>query len=134
MDIRFREDSVYVKSTAPRSIGGILDDGIRLYRDAFANSWPLALCAQLVLAVPALIFQYQFRGALAAGSTQAALLIFKSPVVWLPYLVGIIILLGFENALIVQLDGSATTKIVSRGRSLAVGFRLLPRTILLLIV
>jgi hypothetical protein len=125
---------VYVKSTAPRSIGGILDDGIRLYRDAFANSWPLALCAQLVLAVPALIIQYQFRGALAAGSPQAVLLIFKSPVVWLPYLVGIIILLGFYNALIVQLDGIATTKIVSRGRSLAVGFRLLPRTILLVIV
>jgi hypothetical protein len=134
MNIRFREDSVYVKSTAPRSIGGILDDGIKLYRDAFANSWPLALCAQLVLAVPALIIQYQFRGALAAGSPQAALAVFKSPVVWLPYLVGIIILLGFYNALIVQLDGIATAKIVSRGRALAVGFRLLPRTISLFIV
>jgi hypothetical protein len=135
MNIRFREDSVYVKSTAPRSIGGILDDGIKLYRDAFANSWLLALCAQLVLTVPALIIQYQMRGAVADGSSAQALLsVFKSPVVWLPNLVGIVIFLGFYNALIVQLDGIATTKIVSRGRSLAVGFRLLPRTILLFIV
>ena len=33
---------MYVKPTTPRSIGGILDDAIKLYRDAFAKSWPLA--------------------------------------------------------------------------------------------
>jgi hypothetical protein len=134
-NIRLREDSVYIKSTAPRSIGGILDDGIKIYRDAFANSWPLALCAQLVLSVPALIMQYKFGGVLVAGgNSQAALSIFKSPVVWLPYLVGVIVFFGFYNALIVQLNGIATADIVPRGRSLAVGFRLLPRTLLLFIV
>jgi hypothetical protein len=126
---------VYAKPTGPRSIGGILDDGIKLYRDAFANSWPLALCAQLLLAIPAVIVQYEFHGVLVSGGNpQAVFSVFRSPVVWLPYLGGVIVFFGFYNALIVQLDGIATTKVVSRGRSLAVGFRLLPRTILLFVV
>lgn len=127
---------MYVKPTAPRSIGGILDDGIKLYRDAFANSWPLALCAQLVLSVPVLIIRYKFGNVLVTGSNnpQLMLSIIKSPVVWVPYLVGVIVFFGFYNALIVQLDGIATTTPLSRGRSLAVGFRLLPRTMLLFIV
>jgi len=126
---------VYTKPTAPRSIGGILDDGIKLYRDAFANSWPLALCAQLVLSIPAFIMQYEFHGVLVTGGNQQAVLsIFRSPAVWLPYLVGVIVFFGFYNALILQLDGIATTKVMSRGSSVAAGFRLLPRTILLFIV
>jgi hypothetical protein len=126
---------VYEKPTGPRGIGGILDDGIKLYRDAFANSWPLALCAQLLLAIPSVIVQYEFHGVLVSGGNpQAVLSVFRSPVVWLPYLGGAIVFFGFYNALIVQLDGIATTKVVSRGRSLAVGFRLLPRTILLFVV
>jgi hypothetical protein len=89
-----------------------------------------------VLSVPALIIRYKFGNVLVTGSNnpQVMLSIIKSPVVWLPYLVGVIVFFGFYNALIVQLDGIATTKTVSRGRSLAVGFRLLPRTMLLVIV
>jgi hypothetical protein len=126
---------VYAKPTAPRSIGGILDDGIRLYRDTFAQSWPLALSAQLILTVPAVIIQYEFHGALAAGgSPQAMLSIVKTPIVWLPYLIGVVVFFGFYNALIVQLEGIAATEVMSRSRALAVGFRLLPRMILLFIV
>jgi hypothetical protein len=126
---------MYARPTAPRSIGGILDDGIRLYRDTFAQSWPLALGAQLILTAPAMIIQYEFRGALAAGaSPQAMFSIVKAPIVWLPYLIGVVVFFGFYNALIVQLEGIAAADLMSRRGSLAVGFRLLPRTILLFIV
>jgi hypothetical protein len=126
---------VYAKPTAPRSIGGILDDGIRLYRDRFAQSWPLALGAQLILTVPTVIIQYEFHGALAAGANpQAMWSIVKTPIVWLPYLIGVVVFFGFYNALIVQLEGIAAPEVMSRSRALAVGFRLLPRTILLFIV
>jgi hypothetical protein len=126
---------VYAKPTAPRSIGGILDDGIRLYRDRFTQSWPLALGAQLILTVPTVIIQYEFHGVLAAGaSPQAMFTIVKAPIVWLPYLIGAVVFFGFYNALIVQLEGAGATEVMSRGRALAVGFRLLPRTILLFIV
>lgn len=129
---------MYVKPTAPRSIGGIVDDGIKLYGSAFAKSWPLSLLAQVLLAVPALILRYQMSGMQISvtnpQATQAMLAIFKSPSVWLSYIVMVIVFVGSYNALLVLLDGVAETKAESFGRSLAAGFRLMPRTILLFIV
>jgi hypothetical protein len=137
-DRALREDSVYVKPTAPRSIGGVLDDGIKLYGSAFAKSWPLSLLAQVLLAGPALILRYQMSGlkisATNPQATQAMLAIFKSPSVWLSYIVVVIVLVGFYNALLILVDGVAEAKAESFGRSLAAGFRLMPRTILLFIV
>jgi hypothetical protein len=129
---------VYIKPTAPRSIGGIVDDGIKLYGSAFAKSWPLALLAQVMLAGPALILRYQLSGLQLAATNpqamQAMFAIFKSPSVWLSYIVMMIVIVGSYNALIVLLDGVAETKAESFGRSLAAGVRLLPRTILLFVV
>jgi hypothetical protein len=135
---KLREDSVYVKPTAPRSIGGIVDDGIKLYRSAFAKSWPLALLAQVLLAAPSLILRYQMSGLQISVTNPQAVqrmqAIFLSPRVWLSYIVMMIVIIGFYNALLVLLDGVAATKTESFGRSLAAGFRLLPRTILLFVV
>ena len=134
---------MYVKPTAPRSIGGILDDAVRLYRDSFAKAWPLALCTQLALAAPLLIIRTQFAalpGATAnpmanpmaaAANSAAVLAVFKSPSVWLSYLAVMLVTIGFYNALLVLIDGLATAKMESFGRSLSAGFRLLPRTLLL---
>ena len=134
---------MYVKPTAPRSIGGILDDAVRLYRDSFAKAWPLALCAQLVLAVPLLIIRTQFAAVAgatanpmanpmaAAANPAAVLAVFKSPSIWLSYLAVVLVTIGFYNALLVLIDGLATAKMESFGRSLTAGFRLLPRTLLL---
>jgi hypothetical protein len=130
---------VYVKPTAPRSIGGILDDAVRLYRDSFAKAWPLALCAQLALAVPLLFIRAQFAavpGVMAnpmatAANSAAALAVFKSPGIWLSYLAVMLVTIGFYNALLVLSDGLAAAKMESFGRSLSAGFRLLPRTLLL---
>ena len=134
---------MYVKPTAPRSIGGILDDAVRLYRDSFAKAWPLALCAQLALAIPLLIIRTQFAalpGAMAnpmanpmaaAANSAAAMAVFKSPSIWLSYLAVMLVTIGFYNALLVLIDGFAAGKTESFGRSLSAGFRLLPRTFLL---
>ncbi len=124
---------MYVRPTAPRSIGGVLDDAIRLYRASFAKAWPLALCGRLLLAAPLLILQFKFAGA-STGDTQAILAMFRSPSTWLPYFVAAIVTIGFYNALLVQIDGFATTRLETFGRSLGAGFRLLPRTLLLFIV
>jgi hypothetical protein len=126
-------EHVYLKPTAPRSIGGVLDDAIRLYRVSFAKTWPLALCGRLLLAAPLLILQFQFAGA-PTGDTQAMLGMIRSPSTWLPYLVATIITIGFYNALLVQIDGFAAPRVETFGRSLGTGFRLLPRTLFLFIV
>src|ERR1700687_642509 len=101
INIRLREASGYVKPTTPRSIGGILDDAIKLYRDAFTKSWPLALIGQVLLAVPMLIIRTRVPAVPAvAGNPFSALAIYKSPGVWLPYLIALIMLVGINNALV----------------------------------
>ena len=71
---------MYVKPTTPRSIGGIVDDGIRLYRGAFSQCLPLALIGQICLFIPGIIIQYKFRGVLGVGNPQAVLADRKSVV------------------------------------------------------
>jgi hypothetical protein len=123
---------VYSKPTAPRSIGGVLDDSIKLYGSAFSTSWPLALVGQLILAVPVFIIRMQIVASPAiAGNPFAAFAVYKSPVVWLPYLVAVFLLVGINNALISRADQVATGGTDTVGASLAVGFRLWPRTMLL---
>ena len=125
---------MYVKSIAPRSIGGNLDDAIKLYRDAFAKCWPLALLAQVLLAVPMLIVQLKVSTApvsAAAVNPLSALAIYASPSVGVPYLVALILIVGITNALVRRTDWVAAAGVETLGQSLAVGFRLLPRTILL---
>jgi len=125
---------VYVKPSAPHSIGGVLDDAIKLYREAFAKSWPIAFCGRLLIAVPGVILGLRFRSLSVAGNPQAVLAEFKSPVVWLSYLVLILVALGFYNALLVQVDGWANSRPGPARQSVATGFRLVPRTILLAVI
>ncbi|MGB6309302.1 MAG: hypothetical protein WBF89_16065 [Steroidobacteraceae bacterium] len=124
---------MYAKPTAPRSIGGIVDDAVRLYRASFAKAWPLALCGQILIAAPTLIIQYQFIGVRGRDPT-AILALFKSPTVWLSYVVVVLLALGFYNALVALVNGFATEKLETAGRSVSVGFRLLPRSVLLFVV
>jgi hypothetical protein len=136
---------VYTKPAAPRSIGGVLDDAIKLYRDAFSTSWPLALIGQAVIAAPLLVIRLQLAAVpgvganpMAAATNPAAaaaiLSIYKSPAVLLSYLAVIILTFALYNALLAQIDGFATAKPRSLGESIAVGVRLLPCSLLLYLV
>ena len=125
---------MYTKPAAPRSIGGVLDDAIKLYRDAFSTSWPLALIGQAVIAAPLLVIRLQLAAVpgvganpMAAATNPAAaaaiLSIYKSPAVLLSYLAVIILTFALYNALLAQIDGFATAKPRSLGESIAVGVR-----------
>ena len=125
---------MYVKPTAPRSIGGVLDDAIQLYRSAFATSWAMALAGQVMLAIPAFIIGTRIKAVAAVpGNPLAMFAVYKSPAVWIPYLVAGILLIGINNALLLRADAVATGKERTAGQSVAAGFRLLPRTLLLFI-
>jgi hypothetical protein len=123
---------VYAKPTAPRSIGGVLDDAIQLYRSAFATSWAMALVGQVMLAIPAFIMGTRIKAVAAVpGNPLAMLAVYKSPAVWIPYLIAGILLIGINNALLLRADAVATGNARTPGQSVAAGFRLLPRTLLL---
>ena len=125
---------MYVKATAPRSIGGTIDDAIRLYRAALPKSWPLSLCGQLLIAVPVLILRMKLAGvSTSTGNPAAMLALVTSPSVWLSYLVVIVLSLAMYNALLVQINAVATAIAATAGQSFAVGLRLLPRSLLLLL-
>jgi len=124
---------VYAKPTAPRSIGGVLDDSIRLYREGFTRAWILALCAQLLVGIPMLFVRLKIVGS-GTVNPQALLAMYLSPAFWLPYFVGAIASVGFYNAIILQLSERFQGEVLPAGQSLARGFRLLPRVVLLFLV
>ena len=136
---------MYTKPAAPQSIGGVLDDSIKLYRDAFAKSWPLALIGEVMIAAPLLVIRLQLAAVPGVGGNPMAMAtnpaaaaaymaVYKSPAIWLSYLAVMIVTFGLYNALIVQIDGFATAKPRSVGESISAGVRLLPCALLLYLV
>ena len=136
---------MYTKPTEPRSIGGVLDDGLRLWRDSLAKTWPLSLLAQLVVVIPLLVLGYKLQvpvptvpGApvrpMSAATAQAMLNLFKSPVTWLTYL-GIAALSAlFYTALVLRIAAVASGAVSSLGGALSSALRLLPRLLLQLLL
>jgi hypothetical protein len=121
---------VYMTPTQPRSIGGVLDDGLRLWRAAFAKAWLISLMGQALMAIPLLIYWTQFQG--TAGARQAPFgTMFSSPGLALAYFVFSLAAIGFHNAVIAQTDSRARSAGETVGQSLSIGFRLLGRAFLL---
>jgi hypothetical protein len=131
---------VYTKPTEPRSIGGVLDDGLRLWRQSLTKTWPLALLAQLAVVIPFLILGYKLQGYVApvpgatrpmsAASAQAMLNIFKSPATWLTYLAIVIVSALLYTGLVLRISAVARGEASSLGGALSSALRILPRLLL----
>jgi hypothetical protein len=121
---------VYTRPTEPRSIGGVLDDGLRLWRAAFSKAWPIAIMGQVLLAIPLLIYWVRF-GATLGGQQPAVAMMRSSAGLSLAYLVFSIASIGFHNAVIAQTDATTKTEGQTIGQSLSIGFRLLGRAFLM---
>jgi hypothetical protein len=136
---------VYVKPTAPRSIGGVLDDGLRLWRQSLPKTWQLALLAQLFIAIPLVLFRLQMRNvpivptpnalsAMNAANAQLMMVFFKSPAFIVGYLVVVLVTMAFYNAIVLRISAVSTNSELPVGRSLASGLQLIPRELLLLLI
>jgi hypothetical protein len=121
---------VYTKPMEPRSIGGVLDDGFRLWLAAFSKAWPIAIIGQLLLAVPLVIYWVQFGVPLGVQQPAVAMMM-GSIGLSLAYLVVSIASIGFHNAVIAQTDATAKGAGETIGQSLSIGFRLLGRAFLM---
>jgi hypothetical protein len=120
---------MYTRPTEPRSIGGVLDDGFRLWRAAFSKAWPIALMGQLLMAVPLVVYWVQFGAPLGARQPITAMMM-GSVGLSLVYLVFSIVAIGFHNAVIAQTDAASLNSGATVGDSLSLGFRLLGRAFL----
>ena len=121
---------MYSKPSAPGTISGVLVDGFLLGRAGFSRTWPLALAAQLLVALPIVIFKAQF-GDASLSAAQANMMAFQSPQYSFLYLALALISAGFQNAITAQNAGVAASLPRTMAESLSIGFRLLPRTVLL---
>ena len=123
-----QEESTRRRAAAPRTIGGVLDDAIGLYRRSFSRLWPLTLVAAVFIALPGIFFGAQMTHARALAP-QAALAMMRSPGYWLSYVLMSLIYLVVQGALLSALDRFATRGELSVGDALSVGARRLPSMI-----
>jgi hypothetical protein len=136
---------MYVKPTTPRSIGGVFDDAIRMWRNFGPGVWLLACALELATAVPSLVWQMRVMPRVA-DSIQDPLAALEDPLtasqnslaalhvpssVWLLTLLGIATYLVFYVALIVSINGVASARTVSTGAAIGCGIKKLPSAVLL---
>ena len=106
---------MYTQSAGPRSIGGVLDDGVRLYRESFRQIWPLLIVNAILAIAPSLILGLNQA---APGSLQQARALYQtmtSPGYWIGFLVLLLANLVMYGALIGSIDS------VAKGGSMALG-------------
>jgi hypothetical protein len=119
----------------------VLDDGLKLWRESIPKTWPLAVLAQLVVAVPLVLLAYKYPavfpasptralGPASAANAQAMLALFTSPATWLTYLAIIILSVECYAAIVLRVASVAGGTALSLGGSLSSALRLLPRLLL----
>jgi hypothetical protein len=136
---------VYTMPNAPRSIGGVLDDGLKLWRESLSKTWPLALLAQLLFAIPLVMLRMQLKDlpivpssnaftAANAANAQLFLALVRSPTLVLAYVTTVLLAVVCYTAIVIRIEGVSTNSAPALQASLAAGFRLLPRVLLQILV
>ena len=125
---------MYTLPTAPRSIGGVLDDAFRLYRVGFAKAWPIALLAQASVAIPLVILQLQVGIGTSVANIDPARLLAHWPLMVCMYLILVIASIIFQNAMLAQFVAQASNVVQSVWQSLTVSLRFLPRALGILFI
>jgi Membrane domain of glycerophosphoryl diester phosphodiesterase len=125
---------MYVRPSAPQSIGGVIDDAIRLYRHSFSRCWLIALAASalygaVIFSVALEMPHHAATGGGSAGTIAAQQVIGREMGGY--FLLLAVAMMAFQGALIARQaafargDESATL-----GSALATGFARLPTFIL----
>lgn len=126
---------MYTRPTAPRSIGGVLDDAIRLYRASLSRCWLLSLIGAALtggVGLYATLHMNALLGpdvrTLSGAMTAMARLerMESAPGVWLSYLLLMLVWLVFRAAIIARQDAVAAGRSDSNGAALAFALRRLP--------
>lgn len=92
--------------TAPRSIGGVLDDAIRLYRAALTKCLPLVLITVALMFIPGLLLAMRMQS-LAGAGPQAVMSLFAKPSIWVTYFAMIVVTIAVYNAIIIHINAIA---------------------------
>ena len=119
---------MYQKPDAPRSIGGVLDDAIRLYRESFKTVWPVLLVATLLAILPGILFALNgVYSKTPAEQLRAFSQLLTSPAYWVTLIVVSLLNLVMYGALFGALDAVAQGRELGLGGALKLGVARLPR-------
>jgi hypothetical protein len=122
---------MYVQPTAPRAIGGVIDDAIKLYRASFRSCWPIALIGSLVTAVMTVYLLSRFPAMAALRDPAQIWQMFRPSSLWGWFLIPSIASLVLLGAVIACQNAVATgTGPVSVGPALAAAFGRIHRLLL----
>jgi hypothetical protein len=119
---------MYVPPTAPRDIGGVIDDAIKLYRASFRTCWLIALIASVVSAATLLYVLSRFPEIATMRDPAQLWQLVRAPSVWGWYLVLSIASLVLLGAIIACQNAlAAESAPLGVGAALAAAFTRLPR-------
>lgn len=110
--------------TAPRSIGGVLDDAIRLYRRSWLACLPIVLIMFVLMLPLSLLLATRMQS--LVGNPQAMLDLFKSPIIWQSYFVMIVVMCAVYGALFAQAHAVAHGERLTVVAALGVGLKRTP--------
>jgi len=125
------------RPNAPRSISGVFEDALRIYRGIGRDTWLLAFALEFAAAIPSIAWQRHLMSALSSSLEDPLAVLDalsklpSSPLVWLLTLVAIPVYLLLYNALVANVNWTAVGQPAAAGSAIAVGLRTLPRALLL---
>lgn len=122
---------MYARPTEPRTIGEVLDDGLKLWREAFPKTWMLAMLGRLVVALPSIFLVDMTIDATRLNSMQKFSMMMGQTTkhLWIFYLLTLISYI-FHAAVLVQVASVAEARAVSFSDSVKRGLALMPRLVL----
>jgi hypothetical protein len=119
---------MYARPTAPLTIGGVVDDAIKLYRESFRGCWQLALVGSLIIGAFGVFMTLYARNAGLSLVGIAALQIYRQPPVLAFYLLQMVLSLAFYGALIASVNTVATAQApLTTMEAIGIGFARLGR-------
>ncbi len=127
---------MYRKPNAPRPVGGVIEDAVRLYRESFQRCAPIAVLGALVSAAfDLLVLQIAHHEGLPLTSLEAIVRVYQEPPVMALNLLQIVLLLALFGALIVTQQATAESDgSVRVGEAIGIGFARLGRCALAALV
>jgi hypothetical protein len=119
---------MYSQPTGPRSIGEVLDDAIRLYRQSFRPILPLLIVSALLSVVPSLLIGTNSTyGTSQAARLSALMQLVSSPTYWVTMLIVWLASLVLYGALFGSIDRVAKGGQMRFGEAFQLGLSRLPR-------
>ncbi|HEY3731092.1 MAG TPA: hypothetical protein VGL28_07495 [Steroidobacteraceae bacterium] len=114
---------MYVQPSAPRDIGGVIDDAIKLYRASFRSCWPIALISTAVTIAAVIYFVARIPMLATLRDPVQVWQQFRSPSLWGWFpIFSIISLAVFAAVIAAQVSVASGKGPMSLGQALAAGF------------